>query len=119
MGSLSSGPTTNPGPSVGGPPENNMILAPVFGKADYHQHRAISSEIKGTYLEKRNCNTHGNTSTPQRPLVLLDRPWIPLQTFENVCQLELARLDGEQEFRCSGCGHRLTRSRLGHSVRRV
>jgi len=53
--------------------------------------------IRERCLEKADGNTEGHTRTPQRSLVVRDRPWIPLESLQNGGKRKLDLRDWEQE----------------------
>lgn len=118
MGSRSSGPTTIPGPSVAGPPEKSIILAPVLGKAVYPLSALPSwHQRQKPHLKQRDSHAQSHTCTPQRPLILIHGPRVPLELLQDVGELEFTSLDRHKELGGSRGGHRLTRAhRLNGAV---
>lgn len=66
-----------------------------------------SRSLHTTHLQQGNSNTQSYTRTSQSPLILLNRPRIPLQLLQNIGKLELASLDRHQELRSGWGGDRL------------
>jgi hypothetical protein len=63
------------------------------------------------HLQERDGHAKSDTGTPQRSLVLLNRPGVALKALEDVGQLELALLDLHEELGSGWHGHGLAGSR--------
>lgn len=70
IGSLSSGPTTIPGPSVAGPPANSITRAPVLGKQVCTSH-SISAFSTQRGQRSRRLTSNNPTATLKATPVLL------------------------------------------------
>lgn len=69
----------------------------------------VASTAK-THLKQRDSHAQSHTCTPQRPLILIHGPRVPLELLQDVGELEFTSLDRHKELGGSRGGHRLTRA---------
>jgi len=70
-----------------------------FGAGPTSEEHDPRARIGEGSLKQANSDTQRHTGTPERPLVVRNRPGILLQLLEGIRQLELAALDWEKEPR--------------------